>query len=172
MSTNALSPAAENSPALLPSVGSKRRQAELIVARRAAKPSLSNPIPDSVPHFSSFDHVADPRRRRALEYEQELLALLDRFDGTEIADRLKRDLAWAREQTKRDQQSDRDRVFNALRAFDSLTCREISEDLDMPYQTVWKLLRELLDCGLVGAREQKRIGGGKPTLLFYQIHEK
>lgn len=110
---------------------------------QSASPSQ---IPESVPRYTSFDHITDPRIRRAKEYEQFLCFAQDKFP--EMAARIQSEIEWAREQSKRDAPSDRDRVFCSIES-EELCKSEIAEDLGMPESTVYKHLKNLVKLGLV-----------------------
>lgn len=124
-------------------------------------------VPASTPHFKSFNDIADPRVRRAKEYEQVLMFAIDRAPA-ELADRLAPELKWAREQQERDNPSDRDRVLKSIRV-EKLSRAEIAEDTGLPVATVYKHLQELMSGGLVQARQLPARGGrGGNNLVVYQ----
>lgn len=121
-------------------------------------------VPAGIPHFKSFEHIADPRIRRAKDYEQVLLYALDKVPS-EYAGRLKKELEWARAEQTRDQDGDREAVYKAVKLA-PLTRSEIAEDTGLPASTVWKRLQELLDSGRV--RETKRpVQGNNKFVLIY-----
>lgn len=88
----------------------------------------------------------------------------------EYTDGLEEQLAYARSQQTRTKASDRERISAILEKYEMLTCREISEDLEMPYATVYKILRGCLERGLVAAFERKGIAGNKPYLVYSLPH--
>ncbi|HEV2863051.1 MAG TPA: winged helix-turn-helix domain-containing protein [Pyrinomonadaceae bacterium] len=125
----------------------------------------SHVIPAGVPHFKSFEHITDPRVRRAKEYEQTLeIALALGNCPPEYAGRLKKEIEWARAEQTRDQNVDREAIYRAVQF--PLTRSEIAEDTGLPASTVWKRLQELLDSGRV--RETKRpVQGNNKFVLIY-----
>lgn len=137
---------------------------------RAHKETVASDVPASVPHFKTFDHIADPRVRRAKEYEQYLQFLLDRFP--EFGSRIKTEIEWARAEADRSKASDRERICALLEKWDSMFCEEIAEDLALPYPTVYKLLRALLDEGLVTATTREGRSGNRPKIAWALPHDK
>jgi hypothetical protein len=126
-------------------------------------------VPASIPEFKSFNHVRDPKVRRAKEYEQHLLILRDVFP--QFSAGLDEQIAYARSQQDRSRVSDRDRVILHLeKSKAALRCDELSEDLNMPYATTYKILRSYLESGLVAAFERKGIAGNKPYLVYQLTH--
>ncbi|MGB7925570.1 MAG: helix-turn-helix domain-containing protein [Pyrinomonadaceae bacterium] len=121
-------------------------------------------IPASTPTYKSFEHVRDPKARRAKDYEQHLLILRDMFP--QFIAGIDEQIAYARSQSGRDQVSDRDRIIRHLEKNGQLTCREMSEDLNIPYATCYKILRSYLELGTVAAHERKGIAGNKPYLVY------
>ena len=105
--------------------------------------------------------------RRAKEFEQHLLFLQELYP--EYSEGLVDDLAYARSQQQRASVTDRDRIFKQLESC-ALSCREVSEDLSIPYPTAYKILRELAERGLVVITERKGRAGSKPVLYFEQAH--
>jgi hypothetical protein len=121
-------------------------------------------IPESVPHFTSFAHITDPRVRRAKEYEQFLLFNLERFPDYRA--RIEQEIEWTRKLSSgRGPASDQDRILQSLEAWHESTCQEVAEDTGLPYSTVYKLLRRMLDKGVVMARSQSGLGN-KPCLVY------
>lgn len=124
-------------------------------------------IPASTPRYSSFRNIRNPKVRRAKEYEQHLRFLQDAFP--EYATGLEDDLAYAISQQERGRVSDRDRIFKHI-GDTPLSCREVCEDLSIPYATTYKILNEFADKGLMIITEREGRGGkthNKPT-LYYQ----
>ncbi|HEV2862865.1 MAG TPA: winged helix-turn-helix domain-containing protein [Pyrinomonadaceae bacterium] len=120
-------------------------------------------VPAGIPKLKSFEHIADPRVRRAKEYEQALVWALDQCPP-EYAGRLKKEIKWARAEQTRDQDVDREAIYQAVQF--PLTRSEIAEDTGLPASTVWKRLQELLDSGRV--RETKRpVQGNNKFVLIY-----
>lgn len=126
--------------------------------------SACTSIPASTPSYKSFNHIRDPKARRAKEYEQHLLILRDMFP--EYTEGIDTQLAYAHAQQKRTPASDRERISVHLKKHEMLTCREISEDLEMPYATCYKILREGAERGTFAAFERKGIAGNKPYLVW------
>lgn len=124
-------------------------------------------IPASTPSYKSFEHIRCPKQRRAKEYEQHLLILRDMYP--EYSGGIEQQLAYARGQQGRTKASDRARVIKALEP-QSLTCRELSEDLEMPYATCYKILKGMLETGAVAAYEHKGRAGNKPYLVYSLPH--
>ena len=123
----------------------------------------SHQIPESVPSYTSFAHITDPRIRRAKEYEQFLLFNLERFPDYRI--RIEQEIRWARSLSGRGAASDADRILKSLEAWNESTCQEVADDTGLPYGTVYKILRRMLGNGIVMAREQKGLGN-KPCLVY------
>lgn len=144
------------SPSLEKASGSNEDTAASDVARSETS------VPESVPHFKSFDHIADERIRRAMDYEQYLQFSLERFP--EFAERIQREIAFAQSEQHRDHVSDRDRVFLAIEV-EELNKTEIAGDTGLPGSTVYKHLRELIDVGLV--YQKKLPGRGNKFMLVY-----
>lgn len=119
-------------------------------------------VPASVPHFKSFEHIKDPRVRRAKDYEQHLQFALERFP--EFAARIEREIAYAQGEQERSRVSDRDRVFLAIQTEELSKC-EIVEDTDLPASTVYQHLRELVRVGLV--YEKRLPGRGVKFMIVY-----
>jgi hypothetical protein len=126
-------------------------------------------IPASCPSYKSFEHIRDPKARRAKEYEQHLLILRDMFPQYSAG--LNEQIAYARSQSARDKVSDRDRIILHLEKNEQLTCREMADDLSIPYATCYKILRGYLGTGTVAAHERKGIAGNKPYLIYSLTHE-
>lgn len=149
-----------------------RRHARLI--KPAAEPTETATsclaIPASTPSYTSFEHIRDPKARRAKEYEQHLLILRDRFPQYSAG--IDEQIAYARLQSARDSVSDRDRIILHLEKNEQLTCREMSDDLSIPYATCYKILRGYLEMGTVAAHERKGIAGNKPYLIYSLTHTK
>ena len=126
-------------------------------------------VPASTPHFTSFEHIADPRVRRAKEYEQVLMFAIDRAPA-ELAARLASELEWARGQQERDNTSDRDRVLKSIRV-EKLSRTEIAEDTGLPVATVYKHLQELMTAGLVHTQKLPARGsrGGNNLVVYQQV---
>jgi len=125
-------------------------------------------VPASIPHFKTFEHITDPRVRRAKDYEQYLQFSLERFP--EFAERIGREIAFARGEQERSRVSDRDRIFLAIEV-EELNKTEIAEDLDLPASTVYKHLRELLDVGVIYAKQLPG-RGNKPMLVYGRSNAK
>lgn len=149
-------PALENQP------GSAQETAATPAAR-----SLTS-VPESVPHYRTFNHITDPRVRRAKDYEQYLQFSLEKFP--EFAARIGREIAFAQSEQQRDRTSDRDRVFLALEV-EELNKTEIAGDIGLPASTVYKHLRELLDLGIIYAKELPG-RGNKPMLVYGRSNRK
>lgn len=147
-------------PATTPSAANLKRRS----CSAPSTPATRRAIPDSIPRYTSFKHIRNPKVRRAKEYEQHLLFLQAAFP--EYSTGLEDDLAYARSQQERGRVSDRDRVFNSIER-SPLSCREISEDLELPYQTTYKILQEFAVRGVVVITTRPGIAGNKPT-AFYQ----
>lgn len=147
-----------------------RRKPTVSPAAQASAANL-NPcscaIPLSTPSYKSFNHIRNPKVRRAKEYEQHLLFMRDSFP--EYSSGIDEQIAYARSQQERDSVSDRDRVLQVLERGEA-TCREVSEDLETPYATCYKILKEYLNIGLVAAREHKGLAGNKPYLVYSIAH--
>jgi DNA-binding transcriptional ArsR family regulator len=144
------------SPSLENKAGSDKKP----VTTPAAPANTS--VPESVPHFKCFEHIPDARVRRAKDYEQYLQISLERFP--EFAERIGREIAFARGEQERSHVSDRDRIFLAIEV-EELNKTEIAGDLDLPASTVYKHLRELLDRGVIYARHLPG-RGNKPMLVY------
>lgn len=134
---------------------------------RKAKTEASH-VPASVPHFKSFDHISDPRVRRAKEYEQYLLFSREQFP--EFATRINGEIKWARTEQERSKPSDRELIHSALQGSGGLLCNEVAEDTGLPYSTVYKHLREMLDEGLVSATSRPGLSANKPMLVWSLAH--
>ncbi len=125
-------------------------------------------VPDDVPHYKSFDHITDPRVRRAKEYEVFLQHALSRFrDDAELVPRIMAEIEWAHAQGRRSKSSDRDLVFNAIER-EVLTRREIAEDTGLPAATVYAHLKELVVLDLVQQTRRPVIGNNKFILVYSQ----
>ena len=133
-------------------------------AVRARREDIVKTVPASVPHFKDFADIADPRVRRAKEYEQVLQFALDKCPA-EHAGRLKKELEWARTEQTRDQDADREAVFAAVKF--PLTRAEIAEDLDLSASTIWKRLQELVKAGRV-LEEKRPLQGNNRFVLIYR----
>jgi hypothetical protein len=133
-------------------------------ARRSAR---ARAIPQHVPRLKSFAHIRSPKRRRALEYEQHLLILQALYP--EYSTGLDDDLIYARSQSVRDSVSDRDRIMAQLDRV-ALSCREVSDDLSIPYPTTYKILQELAERGLLVIFERAGIAGNKPVCYYELPH--
>lgn len=118
------------------------------------------------PHYKSFADVADARLRRAKEYEQYLLFVLDNCPG--MAPQLAPALAWARAEQTRSKSSDRQKVFRALAGFEWLTCTEIVEESALPPATVYKLLRQMIAEGLVERAKRPVFGNNAFRYVYRQ----
>lgn len=119
----------------------------------------------SAPHYKSFSTITDPRVRRAKEYEQALLFALDKCPA-EFAERLKKEIEWARAEQSRDTDGDRTAIYQAVKF--PLTRAEIAEDTGLPPSTVWKRLQELLDSGRVVESKRPVQGNNKFVLVYYR----
>ncbi|MGB8510235.1 MAG: helix-turn-helix domain-containing protein [Pyrinomonadaceae bacterium] len=128
---------------------------------------VATDVPASVPSFKSFDHITDPRIRRAKDYEQFLQCALERIP--EMRDRIMVEIGWARGEQERSQPSDRERISRVLeqwQATDGLLCQDIADDLEMPYATVYKHLRQMLENGSVAAYTRPGRHGNKTMVLY------
>lgn len=125
-------------------------------------------VPDTVPEFESFAHIADPRTRRAKCYEQFLLFMLARFPEYET--RIAPELEFARAEQSRNGASDADRILKALEENETLLCDELADDLDLPRSTVYKTLRKMLDGGIVAAHTRRGTSGNKPMIIYSLAH--
>jgi Trp operon repressor len=124
-------------------------------------------IPASTPSFTSFSHIRDPKERRAKEYEQHLLILRDLFP--QYAAGIEQQIAYARSQQERGRRSDRARVIRQLEPCE-LSCREVAEDLEIPYATCYKILQELAVTGIVIIRQRAGRAGNKPVCYYSLSH--
>ncbi len=124
-------------------------------------------IPENTPTYNSFAHIRNPKVRRAKEYEQHLLFMRDMFP--EYNQGIDEQIAYAKSQQERSHSSDRDRVLQILERGE-VTCRELAEDLSMPYATAYKILKEYLEAGICSAREHKGLSGNKPYLVYSTGH--
>ncbi|HEY0171158.1 MAG TPA: hypothetical protein VGB98_09045 [Pyrinomonadaceae bacterium] len=145
----------------------------------ARTPALSEQLAARAPHFTSFDHVTDPKARRAKEVEQCLIFL------AEIAPEIGRDLqpiindAHARGEAGH--VSVRDLILEAMsKSLPPGTLAEFTEDLELPKNTIRENLMKLAESGLVhiGMRPRevepagKRGGARKPEAVFTLAHGK
>lgn len=137
--------------------------AELQPTNTESTGAAASLVPQSVPTFKSFAHITDPRVRRAKEYEQYLLFALDHFP--EFSPRIQIELQFARSEQKRSKANDADVVLKSLE-FEELTASEVSEDTRLPYSTVYKILRELLDQGIIKAKSRPGLSANKPIILY------
>jgi hypothetical protein len=154
-----------------PNLPKPRRKRPSIVTpeTQPASDTDSREIPGSTPSFKSFSHVRNPKARRAQEYEQQLLILRDIFP--EFTAGIDEQIAYARAQSKRKSASDRDRVLAALEPErEGLTCAEVAADLEIPYATTYKILKEYLAKGIVAAYERAGRAGNKPYLIYSLVH--
>ncbi len=119
-------------------------------------------VPDSVPHFKSFDHITDLRVRRAKDYEQYLQFALEKFP--DYRNRIEREIVFAQEEQQRSKVPDRDRVFLAVGDCE-LNKEEICEDTQLPASTIYKHLRALVALGLV--TERRLPGRGNKFMIVY-----
>jgi hypothetical protein len=137
----------------------------------AGTPSLSEQLAARAPHFKSFDHVKDPRARRAKEIEQFLLFV------AEAIPEIERDLqpiindAHARGGAT----STRDLILFALeKPLPPGTIEDFVEDLGLPYGTVRENLMKMAESGLLIMRTKprevapagQRGGARKPEMVF------
>jgi hypothetical protein len=141
----------------------------------AGSPSLSEQLVGRAPHFKSFDHVTDPRARRAKEVEQFLLFVAEAVP--EIERELRPLIADAHERGKdgRRALSVRDRILRAMAGdLPPATLEEFVEDLGLPYSTVRENLLKMAGAGMVRVTtrpreyepEGKRGGARKPEAVF------
>jgi hypothetical protein len=124
-------------------------------------------IPVSTPSYKSFEHIRNPKQRRAKEYEQHLLILRDMYP--EYGVKLDEQIAYAKSQQERNRVSDRERIHRQLEDC-PLSCREVAEDLEMPYPTVYKILQSLAEDGLVIIRQRAGRFGQKPVCYYELAH--
>jgi DNA-binding transcriptional ArsR family regulator len=124
-------------------------------------------IPESTPRYTSFNHIRDPKVRRAKDYEQHLLFMRDSFP--EYTAGIDEQIAYARSQQERNRVSDRDRVLKQLEPCE-LSCSEVADDLMMPYATTYKILKALAECGLVAIRQRPGRAGNKPVCYYSLTH--
>jgi hypothetical protein len=121
-------------------------------------------VPESVPHFKSFEHVTDQKLRRALDYEQYLQWAKGRFP--DFGHRLDIEIAWCKSEQGRSKESDRDLILACFDSWDDLLCEEIADDLGFTYQTTYKILKGMLEVGLLKAHERPGVRGNKPMLVY------
>lgn len=127
-------------------------------------PTESNP---------SFSHIGHARARRAKECAQELELLAGRFP--ELARLINKSIRAIRDQAGRTPASDRDRILTALEDGNH-TFQQIAEHADLPYPTVYKLLRQSPLVHLVDFRESPpliepgRGGRRRPEILIFLKH--
>jgi hypothetical protein len=124
-------------------------------------------IPASTPSFKSFAHIRNPKVRRAKEYEQHLLFMRDSFP--EYSAGIEKQIAYARSQAERGRASDHDQVLKQMESC-ALSCREISDDLSIPYATVYKILQEYAAAGVVIIRQHAGRAGNKPVCYYSLSH--
>jgi DNA-binding transcriptional ArsR family regulator len=143
--------------------------AKATAAKTKVESAAPSQVPASVPHFKSFAEIADPRVRRAKEYEQYLLFSRERFP--EFGARIDRELDWARSEQERSAPSDRERVHSVLEQNrGGLLCEEVAEDSGLPYSTAYKHLRAMLDKGIVAATSRPGISANKPMIVWTLAH--
>lgn len=139
----------------------------------ARNPSLSEQLAARAPHFSSFDHVKDPRARRAKEVEQFLIFVAEMCP--EVAESLRPTINEQHARGEAGRVSTRDLILEAMtRPLAPATMEEFVDDLELPYGTLYENLMKLADVGLVAIttrpREHepqgKRGGSRKPELIF------
>ncbi|MCA1615034.1 MAG: hypothetical protein LC795_15560 [Acidobacteria bacterium] len=143
----------------------------------ANTPGLSEQLAARAPHYKCFDHVADPRARRAKEIEQHLLFLAE--VAPEIARDLRPIINDAHRRGEAGKTSTRDLILEAMsKPLAPGTLEEFVEDLGLPYGTIRENLLKLADTGLVVIRtrprevepEGKRGGARKPEAVFILAH--
>lgn len=132
--------------------------------RAHAVETAEKSVPAGVPHFKDFEDIADPRVRRAKDYEQALSFALDKCPP-EFAGRLKKEIEWARAEQTRDQGSDGETVYRAVKF--PLTRAEIAEDTQLSSSTIWKRLQELVKVGRV-LEEKRPVQGNNMFVLIYR----
>ena len=122
-------------------------------------------VPESVPHFKSFDHITDPRERRAKDYEQYLNFALDRFP--EFGERIRREIAFAQAEAGRSKTSDSERIIKLLEEQGDLLREEIADDLELPKATVYKLCKQMTEQGVIKCRTRPGVTSNRPMLVYY-----
>ncbi len=155
-------------PATIPTPPRRQRPA------RTPAPSLSEQLAARAPHFKSFDHVADPARRRAKEVEQFLIFAADLMP--ECARDLKPLINEAHARGDAGRVSTRDLIFAAMgKELAPATLEEFVEDLNLPYGTIRENLMKMAEQGLVlittrerrdAPPEGQRGGSRKPEAIF------
>jgi hypothetical protein len=139
---------------------------------------LSEQLAARAPHFKSFDHVADPKARRAKEVEQCLMFVAELIP--EHARDLRPIINAARARGEHTS-STRDLILEAMsKPLPPTTMEEFVDDLQLPYTTIYENLMKLASSPvplvIVTERkrdvepEGKRGGARKPELLFRLAH--
>jgi len=125
---------------------------------------------ETSPSSSHLEHV---RTRRAKECAQELELLAGHYP--ELARHINKSIRAIRDQAGRTPASDRDMILAALEDGNH-TFQQISEHADLPYPTVYKLLRQSPLVHLVDFRESPpliepgRGGRRRPEILIFLKH--